>query len=331
MKKLLIALLCFAMLSQLVFPVWAEDGIELELDPEILFQDAQTTDAGDVSVVLDEIDPSVLDTIDDIALDGEPSAGIALGDVDNDLPVDTDGEILPETVEQANGAEDFEIINGVLVEYKGNGGAVTIPNGVTAIAERAFQYCKGVTSVTISNGVTSIGQYAFVGCRDLVSVKIPGSVIEICHGAFYSCENMTSVSLSEGLERINDCAFSNCRSITELVIPNSVILIGENINSGTGAFSGCISLKKVTLPKQIKKICGSTFHSCSSLEKIVLPYGVEEIGSYAFCGCSSLEELSSVCFQAKKHRICRTYHLKYGIIDARKRAGSHEKACIWRS
>ena len=79
-KRMLVFALCLALLAQLTFPVWAEDGIELELDPDILTQDARNTDAGDVSVVLDGIDPSVLEAIDDITLDDGASAGIALGD-----------------------------------------------------------------------------------------------------------------------------------------------------------------------------------------------------------------------------------------------------------
>ena len=41
--------------------------------------------------------------------------------------------------------------------------------------------------------------------------------------------------------------------------------------------------------------------------------------------------LISVCFQARKRRIYRTFHMKHGIIDARERAKRHEKPCIWRA
>ena len=45
-----------------------------------------------------------------------------------------------------------------------------IPNSVTSIGERAFYYCKGLTSVKIPNSVTSIGKEAFHGCFKLTTV-----------------------------------------------------------------------------------------------------------------------------------------------------------------
>lgn len=41
---------------------------------------------------------------------------------------------------------------------------LVIPNSVTYIGNRAFQFCSGLTSVTIPNSVTSIGSEAFGYC-----------------------------------------------------------------------------------------------------------------------------------------------------------------------
>ncbi|MBR2716334.1 MAG: leucine-rich repeat protein, partial [Oscillospiraceae bacterium] len=54
-------------------------------------------------------------------------------------------------------ASDFVIENGVLKEYTGPGGDVTIPAGVTSIGYIAFWGCSSLTSVTIPEGVTDIG------------------------------------------------------------------------------------------------------------------------------------------------------------------------------
>ena len=37
---------------------------------------------------------------------------------------------------------DFVIENGVLKEYKGSGGNVVVPEGVTSIGDEAFKNCK---------------------------------------------------------------------------------------------------------------------------------------------------------------------------------------------
>lgn len=77
---------------------------------------------------------------------------------------------------------DFQILEGgILDEYTGSGGAVTIPDNITVIAEQAFIDCGNVTSVTIPSSVTSIEQYAFYGCTGLKSVTIPSGEIGRAH------------------------------------------------------------------------------------------------------------------------------------------------------
>jgi hypothetical protein len=69
-----------------------------------------------------------------------------------------------------------------------------IPNGVTAIGERAFASCVKLTSITIPNSVTSIGIGAFSGCVNLTSIIIPNSVTSIENGAFSLCNGLISVT-----------------------------------------------------------------------------------------------------------------------------------------
>ena len=139
---------------------------------------------------------------------------------------------------------DFVIENGVLVEYVGPGGAVVIPNSVTAIGERAFQACTSLTSVTIPSSVTTIGGSAFM-FSSLISVTIPGGVTTIGRSAFRECESLTSVTISSGVTTIGDFAFYLCESLTSVTIPNSVTTIGKR------AFAGCDSLTSVSIPSGV--------------------------------------------------------------------------------
>ena len=63
------------------------------------------------------------------------------------------------------------IIDGVLNAFAPAGiSEYTLPNGVTAIGNYAFEYCSGLTSVTIPDSVSTIGDWAFAYCSSLKSV-----------------------------------------------------------------------------------------------------------------------------------------------------------------
>ncbi len=92
--------------------------------------------------------------------------------------------------------------DGILLSYKGEGGNVTIPEGVKTIAPGCF---LGNTSIT--------------------GVSIPGSVQKIGEDAFNGCTSLNTLSLSAGLETIEDRAFRNT-GLSTLTIPPSVKSIG---------------------------------------------------------------------------------------------------------
>ena len=63
----------------------------------------------------------------------------------------------------------------VLEDYTGNGGAVTIPDGVTTINAGVFA-SKDITSVVMPSSVTSMGTGVFSGCTSLASVSLSSSL-----------------------------------------------------------------------------------------------------------------------------------------------------------
>lgn len=133
-------------------------------------------------------------------------------------------------------ASDFTIENGVLTEYTGAGGAVTIPSTVKEIGESAFWGCHGLTSVTIPNSVTSVGSGAFQLCGGLTSITIPNSVTSIGSEAFWGCDGLTSVTIPSSVTSIGNYAFQFCDNLTSVTVPASVTSIG------TFAFSYCPKL-----------------------------------------------------------------------------------------
>ena len=156
-----------------------------------------------------------------------------------------------ETIETEN--SDFEIVDGVLESYSGNGGDVIIPEGITAIGDFAFEYWSNITSIKIPKGVTSIGHRAFRNCTNLSSIEIPDSVVFI-----------------------GDMAFSNTkwldikRAENPLVIVNGILVDGKNCEGD------------VEIPSNVTFICDKAFSTCTGLTSVKIPDGITSIGSMVF-------------------------------------------------
>ena len=162
--------------------------------------------------------------------------------------------------------DDYEIVGGRLVKYRGKSTSASIPGTVIAIADDAFKEsaiesvvipgsvklangfhdCDFLTSVSIEDGVREIGAYAFYNCKNLTTIIIPSSVKKISDKAFYECEALQHVDFPIGLEEIGDSAFSYCKSLKSIDLPESVTRIGHC------AFSFCDTLHDITIRGEIE-------------------------------------------------------------------------------
>ena len=178
-------------------------------------------------------------------------------------------EILKTEMVQSQNS-DFEIVDGVLKKYYGEGGDVVIPDSVTSIANWAFKGCSSLTSITIPDSVSSIGQSAFEGCSSLTNIEVGKNNIK------YS--SIDGVLYNKNVDTLTCCPGGK----TSINIPDSVSSIGNL------AFYGCSSLTNITIPDSVFFIYYGAFRGCSSLTSITIPDSVSSIGEEAFEGCSSL-------------------------------------------
>jgi uncharacterized repeat protein (TIGR02543 family) len=155
---------------------------------------------------------------------------------------------------------NFKTINGVLFNGDGTSllhypraktGAYTIPNGVTSIAESAFN-ASIATSIYIPASVRSVGDIAFAntsllksvtfepgiqltGISDymfyqsaITSISIPASVTEVGEGAFSYASALTSIYfLGSAPENIGDDAFDNISSSAKAYVKTGVSSFGS--------------------------------------------------------------------------------------------------------
>lgn len=85
-------------------------------------------------------------------------------------------------------------------------------------------------------------------------------------------------------------AFKNCKNLRYIYFEKPDIIT----EIGKGAFENCISLKKISIPTQVKNINSRCFYNCISLKEIKSSGPIEKIGVSAFEKCKSLKLISGI-------------------------------------
>ena len=163
-----------------------------------------------------------------------------------------------------------------------------IPEGVKEIIQPAFENCVNICSVTIPLSLCKIAGDTFYGCKELKAVYIKdlqhwnsitfqsgsdsfyvsgdGTSNPLYYGAALMInEEMSSeLILPSNLKEIGDYTFSGCSSLKSVTIQEGVTKIGK------GAFSNCHNLKSISIPKSLKKIECCAFEDCHTLNAVRL-------------------------------------------------------------
>lgn len=228
--------------------------------------------------------------------------------------------------------------------YKGSNdmsGALTIPgsvaNGgttytVTAIGDKAFSFCTGLTSVIIPGSVTSIEARAFIGCTDLTSVTIPASVKNIGLSTFWQCSALNDIyskirypdewNLTCGdnlfycvpvetcvLHVPKGCAsyyreqeqWKDFVNIVEGDILQNGLFYDVNDDGATVTLIGADNPTDLVIPETITVdgmtytvtvIDGDAFYRCETLTSVVIPNTVRHLNDDTFGKCSSLRKVT---------------------------------------
>lgn len=203
-------------------------------------------------------------------------------------------------------------------------GTLTVPDGVTAIADGAFAGWGALERLILPAGCRTVGGMAFMGCTSLTALTLPDGVETVGSFAFANCRQLELVQLG-GVRRFAKGAFANSEiavldigsltgwlntefaeksgnpglaagtvtlggaPLTELVIPDGTVSIPDY------AFCGFGGVQSVSMPESVTKIGAGAFRSCTELTSVILSPNVTKIGESAFREC---EKLTSVVLPA---------------------------------
>ena len=118
---------------------------------------------------------------------------------------------------------EFVVENGVLTAYNGSAAEMTVPDGVTEIAEEFLKDNETLEKLILPDGLVKIGAKAFSGCKNLKEIVFPDTLTEVGNEVFFGCENLSAVELGENVTKIGASAFANCAQDFVIVAPDGSV------------------------------------------------------------------------------------------------------------
>lgn len=158
-------------------------------------------------------------------------------------------------------------------------------NTDSLILQGAFSRCHSLTNVHLPSGLFCLDNDLFINCSQLKQIEIPAHIKTVCHSAFQGCCNLESVSFHKDseLEEIKDKAFLDCVKLKNINLPQGLRSIC------LAAFKGCSQLEQIDLPLAVQYVGEQVFSGCVSLKKVTMP--AVKVAQNAFQGCQSLEKV----------------------------------------
>ena len=204
-----------------------------------------------------------------------------------------------------------------ITKYTGSEEVLTIPASldeaaVTAIGDRAFSSCAGLTAVSIPDSVVSVGANPFAGCKNLseVTVSPDHPALEVVGGVLFSKTDKRLIwypmtaeaeeyAVPDGTEIIGDSAFESCGRLTSVTIPDSVVTVGSNPFRYCGKLAGVVVSPDhpalevsggALLSKADKRLV--FYPMAAEAKEYAVPEGTEVIGDSAFFYCRNLTSVT---------------------------------------
>lgn len=204
---------------------------------------------------------------------------------------------------------------------------VILPASLSEIKDSAFKGCSSIKKINLlaCSNISRIWQYAFADCTQLNELifkpyeKVAKDTLTLSINAyaFSGCVALTSVKLPENLKELGAYAFAGCINIETIEFITNAQLAEEEAGEGgdsnpkyekdnlitaigDGAFMGCTSLTKITLPYIVASIGNSAFEKCTALVTFTTmegadlkkqPAALRTIGDRAFFGNTSLNNV----------------------------------------
>lgn len=164
-----------------------------------------------------------------------------------------------------------------------------IVKNVTSIGNGAFSGCTGLEGkIILKDIVTNLGNGVFSGCTNITSAEVNSNITTLSARLFYNCIKLTDITIGENINTIGADCFYNCDAISLEILHNKILPYIINLNG----FGGCDGLiGELIIPSNVETIGTGAFSGCSGIQKLTFNEGIETIGSNAFYGLKDIPEI----------------------------------------
>ncbi len=187
-------------------------------------------------------------------------------------------------------------------------------NRLTTIYEGAFTECSAIKEFIFPDSLKTIVGMGMINMPALQKVHIGAGMTGSLSGAFTGDWNLSEITVSEDnpvYHAENNVLYGTMTDTTDAEYPGKHLFLSlpsntfseYEVEEGTvvidaQAFRGNTSLRKVTLPEGLLKLCVGSFNGCSNLSDIAFPDSLEYVD-----GFYSTTSLNTVDFGTKIKKI----------------------------
>ena len=234
--------------------------------------------------------PSQLASLSRVFEGCQPVANLTVSENNENIEV-KDG-IIYNKIKQEDGSYINTQIVYVMKDI--NTAILTIPEGITDIAQSAFSNQPSLKEVIIPSSIKTIGASAFANCYNLQKVTFAKSddyaetLAAFNTSLFQNCRALKDlIGVPSTVASMGDSVFENCTSLTSFTIPANVSTIGKKVFKGT-------AITSITIPAKVKVLNNETFMNCTKLQTVNFDknaegaYGITTLNADLFYGCTSL-------------------------------------------
>ena len=169
------------------------------------------------------------------------------------------------------------------------------------LGRNAFQDCSKMTSFVVPAGVKVLPNTAFQGCNNMAELVISGPVEAIPEEFLFGMPLLRSVGVPASVKSEN---FGFAETVTVKLIRPAVegwcpetdtfkvpMLVNE---IGDAVLKGCKTVKKIHIPKQIRRIGAEAFAEMDALNEVVFdePSELVHIHDRAMANCPALTKIT---------------------------------------